>query len=798
MNPSEWERISELFERATECPPNERDTFFRSLTDEPPSVIAELRALLETHDQATLQTLDHVLGDAVGEIARDVAVGQSVLPEHIGPYRIVREVGRGGMGVVYLAQRDDGQFEQDVALKVVRQGMDTDEVRQRFVFERQVLAKLQHPGIANLLDGGIDEQGRPYFALEYIDGRPLLNYCDEQALSVDQRLRMFMRVCDAVQYAHQALIVHRDLKPSNILVTKSGEPRLLDFGIAKLLETSTMVRDTPLTEVGMSLLTPEYGAPEQLRGDPVTTAADVYALGVILYELLSGRRPYEFDNRSPVAIYEALVKTTPQLPSTSVMREPSTVTNVAQNRGTTAPRLRRRLQGDLDVIAMTAMAKDPGRRYESAGALATDIRNFLDQRAINARAESLSYRISKFFQRHTLAAVSGLVVVATLIGGLSFAAWQGRIASREGAKADAVSTFLVDMLASADPDNAKGNDLTVRELVDAAVLKLDEDDAIADPEVEATLRGTLGSTLRGIGRYEEAATQYQRAVTLTKSGADHIQMKSDLGATYFDAGQLDEAQAVYQEVLDASASELGDAHPVSQQAKLRYAGIHFRRGDLAAAEVLLKDVVSARIQSLGPDHIDTLTAQSNLATTVAQLGRNEEAAPILRDVVERFVRLRGERDRRSLFAMSNLGNSEAALGNLDKALEWNSRTVAIRRELLEVDHPELLADMVRLAGVYHQMDRQNEAQALFEEVIPLSEKRLGKDNAWTLLAIGNYAALRADMGQTQEAITTLRRVVAGISEQLGSEHPWTLGFQEELDERLASVRSDDTESVTED
>ncbi len=789
MNPSEWEHISELFERATECPPQERDEFLRSLTSESPTVIAELRALLATHDEATLHALDRVLGDAVGEIARDVAAGQVVMPERIGPYRIVREVGRGGMGVVYLAQRDDGQFEQDVALKVVRQGMDTDEVRQRFVFERQVLAKLQHPGIANLLDGGIDDEGRPYFALEYIDGQPLFDYCDDQALSVDQRLRIFLRVCDAVQYAHQALIVHRDLKPSNILVTSSGEPRLLDFGIAKLLETSNIVSDAPLTEIGMSLLTPEYGAPEQLRGESVTTAADVYALGVILYELLSGRRPYHFDNRSPVAVYEALVNTTPQPPSTSVMREPSTMTSVAQRRGTTAPRLRRRLRGDLDVIAMTAMAKEPERRYESAGALASDIRRFLDQRAINARAESLSYRVGKFFRRHTLASVSGVVVVASLIGGLSIAAWQGRVAAREGAKADAVSTFLVDMLASADPDKAKGRDLTVRELVDAAVLRLDEaEDAVPDPEVEATLRGTLGSTLRGIGEYDEAITQYQRALTLTQSGTPHLQMKSDLGATYFDAGQLDNAQAMYQEVLDASVAQLGDAHAISQQARLRYAGIHFRRGDLAAAEVLLKDVVAARVQSLGPDHIDTLTAQSNLATTVAQLGRNEESAVMLRDIVERLIKLRGERDRRALFAMSNLGNAEAALGNLDKALEWNGRTVTIRRDLLEADHPELLADMVRLAGVYHQMDRRAEAQALFEEAIPLSQQRLGKDNAWTLLAEGNYAALKADMGQLEEAISDLHRVVTGMSEQMGPEHPWTIAFQKDLDDRLAEAR----------
>ncbi len=376
---------------------------------------AEVERLLEADGKATA-----FVGDAAAGIER---IASSVIPEsgHIGPYRIVREVGRGGMGTVFLGERDDAQFTMRAAIKLIKRGMDSEALLQRFRHERQILAGLEHPNIARLLDGGTSSEGLPYFVMEYVDGLPVNEYCRTHELSIDDRLQIFLQICAALTYAHQHLVVHRDIKPSNILVTAEGVPKLLDFGIAKLVEATD--EESIVTAFGTHAMTPQYASPEQLRGERVTTVSDVYALGVLLFELLAGERPYDVTGKSPEEI-RAIVTSA----------EAATPSAVAARRGDQATAAR--LRGDLDAIVLTAMRRDPAERYGSVGLLADDIRRHLTARPVLARGDSLTYRATRFVRRRKLGVAAAAAILLSLVGGVIATSWQARVASAERARAE--------------------------------------------------------------------------------------------------------------------------------------------------------------------------------------------------------------------------------------------------------------------------------------------------------------------------------------------------------------------------
>ena len=434
MTPERWQQVKALFEQALERPPDERAAFLDQACHGDEALRREVRSLLSSHDDGFLDeplSLDAPSGDD----------GAAHTGQRIGAYRLVREIGHGGMGAVYLAERADGQFHQQVAVKFVRHGVDSDTLRRRFRAERQILARLEHPHIARLIDGGVSEDGLPYLAMEYVEGTRIDHYCDAHHLSTNERLRLFLAVCEAVHYAHQNLIVHRDLKPSNILVTEGGTVKLLDFGIAKLLDDNAAA--TPLDEVprtGMRVMTPEYASPEQIRGEPVTTAFDVYALGIILYELLAGQRPYRLSGLSPGEMERIVCEKAPARPSTAVTREAqtdatraATPEEISRMRSTQPDKLRRRLAGDLDTIVMMALHKDPSRRYRSVGQLSEDLRRHLDGLPVTARPDSFAYRISKFIRRHWMGVAAAVFI--SLLGGIATTAWQARVAEQQRRKA---------------------------------------------------------------------------------------------------------------------------------------------------------------------------------------------------------------------------------------------------------------------------------------------------------------------------------------------------------------------------
>src|SRR5216683_577991 len=418
MTPERWQRINEMFHAALVLDGRERSAFLVAQCAGDDALRIKVAALLASHDQAEGFIQGSVFGDAAQLLVEDEA--QAMIGQHIGLYKISKEIGHGGMGTVYLATRDDDQYQKQVAIKVVKRGMDTDLVVDRFRNERQILASFDHPNIARLLDGGSTETGLPYFIMEYIEGQAIDEYCDDRRLSTVARLELFRTVCSAVQYAHQHLVIHRDIKPSNILVAADSVPKLLDFGIAKLLQTETN-QPRATTAMMLRVMTPEYASPEQIRGDQVTTVSDVYSLGVLLYELLSGHSPYHFKTLLPEVVAQVIRDSEPEKPSAVVYRVEEIATggrkgrtltpeSVSETREGRPEKLRRRLAGDLDNIVLMAMRKDPRRRYSSVGQFAEDIRRHLEGLPVVARKDTVRYRSAKFIERNTVAVAAAAII----------------------------------------------------------------------------------------------------------------------------------------------------------------------------------------------------------------------------------------------------------------------------------------------------------------------------------------------------------------------------------------------------
>jgi non-specific serine/threonine protein kinase/serine/threonine-protein kinase len=580
MTPETWQQIKTIFHAALELDPARRAPYLREACAGDPLLRAQVESLVESHEQA---------GDFIAEpafVGARLASGaeggaESLVGRRIGAYEIARELGRGGMGAVYLGVRADAQFDQRVAIKIVKRGTDTDFVLRRFSRERRTLAALDHPNIGKLLDGGATEDGLPYFVMEYIEGLSLNAYCDERRLSITERLKLFREVCSAVSYAHQNLIVHRDLKPSNILVTRDGTPKLLDFGIAKLLDPALAEQTVERTATFMRLMTPEYASPEQVRGLPITTASDVYSLGVLLYELLTGHRPYRLKGRAPEEVERAVCEQEPERPSTAVSRveespaggqtEARSVLSpetVADTRDTEPVRLRRRLAGDLDTIILKALRKEPQRRYASAEQLSEDIRRHLEGLPVTARRDTFAYRTSKFIRRYRAGVAAAALVLLTLLAGAGATAWEAHRARVERARAERrfddvrrlANSFLFEFH---DAIKDLPGSTSARELVVKRALEY-LDSLARESTGDASLKDELGVAYRKVGdvqgQYNDASLgdtgaaleSYRKAVALHEklyqSETSNTEYADQLTTDY---GRLSQALAATGKTSDA-------------------------------------------------------------------------------------------------------------------------------------------------------------------------------------------------------------------------------------------------------
>lgn len=730
--------------------------------------------------------------------------------DRIGPYRVLRTLGVGGMGEVFLAERADAEFEQQVAIKVVYGGALARGVQSRLKIERQILAQLDHPNIAHLLDGGSFPDGTAYIVMEYVDGIPIDAFCDSNRLDIPARLKLFQTVCAAVHYAHQNLIVHRDLKPSNILVTAAGTPKLLDFGIAKLLDERQAGHHTlAVTHADIRVMTPDHASPEQVRGQAITTSSDVYVLGVLLYRLLTGTGPFFIPSMRLTDIERTICEKEPPLPSHAVGTDDSAETRgTAGARNTSVNRLRRTLRGDLDNIVLMAMRKEPERRYASAQQMASDIERYLDGKPVIARRDTMSYRTAKFVRRHWLPVTAGIgtaflilaFATTTYVQSLRIAAERDRVAEqrelaeRERTRAEEVSRFLVNLFKLSDPEENRGNQVTARELLDSGAKRLRA--GLKDqPETKAALLSTVGAVYDSLGQYQDALPILDESLQLQPQAHDksHINTLLELGQARIGLGDLPGAEVPLQEALHLSQSAFGASSLESgralwalgmlrhQQGQFRIAKDLYKQslGILEATDAPQSDVsavlddlgkVYVREQQwalakqtyeraleidrrvLGDDHPRVAVRLSGLATVAQNMGDFKLAEVLYRDAIQRSERVYGDRHPETAAGKGNLGLLLQREGRLAEAEPQLRSALDVMLSLYGPDNYNVGYARVSLAMLLHDQGNFAAAESEFRQALAIYDKSLPANHQYRASLLMHFARLLVDRGKTNEAL----------------------------------------------
>jgi eukaryotic-like serine/threonine-protein kinase len=758
------ELLARVFAEALERPPGERRAYLETACRGMPALRAEAESLLAAHAQAGtfLGELDATRGAALLEKSAEPA------GRRVGPYRVLRELGRGGMGVVYLAERVEGGFEQRAAIKLVKRGMDSDAIVRRFLRERQILAGLEHPSVARLLDGGMTDDGQPYFAMEYVPGEPLTTYCDARGLGVEARLRLFGDACRAVQHAHGQLVVHRDLKPSNMLVTGEGRLKLLDFGIAKLLsDEDGAAGHTALTQADMRVLTPDYAAPEQVKGEPVTTATDVYALGVVLYELLTGSLPYGGDRRGAADAARAVCEVEPRTPSVAVAAQ---------------PRLARRLRGDLDTVVLKALSKEPSRRYASAEALAEDVRRHLAGHPVQARRDTIRYVAAKFVRRHRVGVAAAVVVALSLLLGLVGTAWQAAVAARErdraraeAERAEKVKEFLVDLFKASDPAESKGETITARELLDRGADRIERELA-THPSLQAELFDIVAGISHELGRFDRARQLGERSLDRARQayGPEHPQVAKAMDTLGWIrqrsgdyAGSEDlrrEALAMRRRLLPADSTDVADS--------LESLGLLLRvRAKLEEAETLVREALAIREKRLGPEHEGTVNALANLADVLHAKGEYAAAAELHRRVLAIRRRTLGDLHPSVAYSLVSLGGALLQEGERDEAEAAHREALSIRRRAYGEEHPLVAESLHHLAATLQSQGDLAGAEQMYRQALAMERKLKGQENPDVAVVLANLAHAVAQQGRFADAMPLFDEAAALQRRVIGPDHP---------------------------
>ena len=780
-----WLRVRGIFDQASDLDTAERDAYLDRTCDGDAALRAEVEALLDA-DRAAAEGFRPQIASATEALAEP----SLELQEHLGPYRIESELGRGGMGVVYAAVRDDGEYRQQVAVKVMAQLLATESAAERFRNERQILADLEHPAIARLLDGGTTEHGAPYLVMEYIQGEPIDVYCRRRKASLEERLGLMVKVCRAVSHAHARLIVHRDLKPANILITTDGEPKLLDFGIAKILDGE---RETVQTRTGSLPLTPRYASPEQVAADSITVATDIYSLGIVLYELLSGVSPYgDVSVQSPARLAQAICDVDPVRLSVAARQ--------AVQKGGAPPVAARRLEGELDAMVGTALRKEPERRYATVDQLAADLQRYLDGLPVTAVPDSFFYRAGKWLRRNTLVAALAALAVLALVGGLIARTVEAERANLEAARAEQekeranleatvaneVALFLESVFDSAGPVDATRREVTARQLLDAATERVDQ---LEDqPLVQARVLRVMGRAYKELALFDESEDLLKRSLEAMDRSPDatsdgYFLVHLALGNLLKERQRPPEAEVQFRAALEHVRQTDRRQGPEEIRALHQLGLMLSHQGKLEDAESMLLDAVAMAQAQPTPDLRSQLTINFILGSLYADKGDLERSHEVTKEGLRLAREVSGPKHQATVVGLINAGQGLIELGRPDEAEPYLVEAVETAESFLPAVHPLVAAAERNLGAMQARQGRLDEAETVLGQALAHHAKLYDEEQFLTQLVQSNVALVRLRQGRLDEADGLFAKSLAAIEPDFGSEHHVVgeiLHFQGEL------------------
>jgi serine/threonine-protein kinase len=725
MDSKRWSQIQTLFEQVLEMPAENRQSFLQEKCANDDDLYNEVTSLINADDNVHELLEGLAIDTFIKVIDEPLSEGSNV-----GPYTIVKKLAAGGMGYVYLAKRSDGHFEQETALKILKKGLDSQQVLRRFEQEKQILARLNHPNIARLLDAGLTDDGRPWFSMEYIDGLPITRFCDHNKLTITKRLRLFQAVCETVAFAHRNLVVHRDLKPSNIMVTNNGEVKLLDFGISKVLEEEN---HDQITLTGQFILTPEYAAPEQFSGGANSVSSDIYQLGVVLYELIKGKRPFNFENLSPIEIHNKLLLNNPEPldnPDKQEIQQLCVARSISENV------FKKELKSDLSFICRKALRKEPELRYLNADELKKDINKYLRFLPVSARQGSFSYAAKKYLRRNRTVLSISVVFLSLIVTIISY--YATRLASErdtarlEAEKAIEISKFLSEIFEVSDPSQSLGEKITARELLDKGAQRI-KNELKTHPETQAALMYTAGNVYLNLGLIDQGGELIRVSLKIRKVlyGDVHKDVSLSLSALtkyYLEKGEIDSSELVTREKIKISKQLFGELHPDVALGYNDLALIGAEKGDLTLADSMNRRALEIRRQFLGEEHMDVAESLNNLGSALINSGRVHEAESLFLQSLEIRKNLIGDEHPLIADIYGNLGLVYAELGAYQKADSLYNLMLQLNVRFYGDVSPKVAWVYQDLAYLYGKQLRYREAIPFIKKAVYIREVTLGPDH----------------------------------------------------------------------
>lgn len=774
MDSDLWERVKDIFIIAVSLEKEKRDKYIKDACGNNEALKQEIKSLISSFENS---------GEFLDNPEKDLNFSSPpendpYLNKTIGSYKIEKVIAEGGMGRVYLGIRTDKEFSQKVAIKLIKYDDKSAYLLQRFQNERQTLANLNHPYIANLLDGGTTEDGIPYFIMEYIEGIPVTEYCDNNCLTIEDRLLLFQKICSAVNYAHKNLVVHRDIKPGNILVTGDGNPKLLDFGISKILKVDPGTDSSDYTVTKIWNLTPDYASPEQLKGEKITTATDIYSLGVVLYKLLTGRHPYDIRSFLPAEITRIVCETIPEKPSTVFRTKEKSIRdnistsnlspeNIAGYRKNTVEKLSKILTGDLDNIIMMALRKEPERRYSSIEQFSDDIKRYLTGMPVIARNDTLSYRSSKFIRRHKFGFAALVTIILLLIAGFIGISWQAKIAASQrdkaqlsAAKVKKINSFLQQMLSSADPEKM-GKNVKVIDVLRTAEKKIDND-LNEQPEIRAALRTTIGVTLENLGYYDDAIAQLKSALATRKilygeKNTETAQSTKNLALAYQDNGEFSKAIPLYQKAIGTYKEIDSTDNPSYAEALNDFGTLYISVGKYDKAMSSLRTALAVYKKTLGNESQQVASALNNIALTSDYKGDLSTAEKYYKETIKLDTKILGKNNLELAHPINNLAFILQERGKYTEAIKYFRRSLKIREKILGINHPDCILGIYNLGCMNYYVDNFDQALTLVDSAIFLWSKIMPAD--YPLLGSAYYwkAKIFNSKNMPEKALSNLKK-----------------------------------------